>query len=96
MSCLFYHRLTPWNRVISEKLIFAPVVKKFPAFYRPEWFITVLYSGTEPNSETDQLVPHPHNVFISFIIHLNFTYVTLDLSKSILQYTTMYIQSVKL
>jgi len=31
----------------------------------------MLYSSTEPNSETDQLVPHPHNVFISFITHPN-------------------------
>jgi len=31
----------------------------------------VLYSVTEPNSETYQLVPHPHNDFISFITQPN-------------------------
>ena len=47
----------------------SPVVKKFPAFYGTWRFINVLQSGIKPNSETDQLVPHQHNVFISFIVH---------------------------
>jgi hypothetical protein len=34
-------QLTPWNRVLLEKLIVTQLVKKFPAFYGTRRFITV-------------------------------------------------------
>jgi hypothetical protein len=33
--------LTPWSRLLLEKLIVIQLVKKFPAFYRTLKFITV-------------------------------------------------------
>jgi len=36
--------LTPWSRVILEKLIGSQLVKKCPAFYRTQMFITALTS----------------------------------------------------
>jgi hypothetical protein len=33
--------ITPWGRVLVEKLIVAKLVKKFPAFYGIRRFITV-------------------------------------------------------
>jgi hypothetical protein len=33
--------MTPWSRVLLEKLIVAQPVKKFPAFYGIRRFITV-------------------------------------------------------
>jgi hypothetical protein len=56
----------------------------------------LLQSNTEPNSETDQKVSHPHNVFISLLYIQIVMYVTLDLFNSTVQYITVYVQSVKL
>ena len=40
-------RLTPWSRVLLEKLTGSQVVKKFPAFYGTRKFITVLTSARQ-------------------------------------------------
>jgi len=37
--------LTPWNRVLLEKLTGSLLVKKFPAFYGTGRFITVVTSA---------------------------------------------------
>jgi hypothetical protein len=37
--------LTPWSRVLPEKLTGLQLVKKFPAFYRTRRFITALTSA---------------------------------------------------
>jgi hypothetical protein len=34
-------QLTPWGRVLLEKLIVTQLVKKFPAFYGSQMFIAV-------------------------------------------------------
>ena len=39
---LLTHSLTPWSRVLLEKLTVSHPVKKFPAFYGPWRFITAL------------------------------------------------------
>jgi hypothetical protein len=38
----FYIKLTPWSRVLLEKLAGRQLVKKFPAFYGTRRFITAL------------------------------------------------------
>ena len=40
----FLHLLTPWCRVLLEKLTGLQLVKKFPAFHRTRRFITALTS----------------------------------------------------
>jgi len=35
------HGLTPWSRILYEKLTVAQLVKKFPAFYGSRRFITM-------------------------------------------------------
>jgi hypothetical protein len=37
--------LTPWNRVLLEKLTGSHLVKKFSAFYGTQWFITAFPSA---------------------------------------------------
>jgi hypothetical protein len=37
--------LTPWSRVLLEKLTGLQLVKKLPAFYGTQWFITALTSA---------------------------------------------------
>jgi len=37
--------LTPWSRVLLEKLILSKLVKKFPAFYETRRFITTFTSA---------------------------------------------------
>jgi len=37
--------LTPWNRVLLEKLTGSQIVKKFPAFYGNQRFITAVTSA---------------------------------------------------
>ena len=41
------HSLTPWSRVLLEKLTGFQLVKKFPAFYGTRRFITVLTSASK-------------------------------------------------
>ena len=41
---LLYNLLTPWSRVLLEKLTGLQLVKKFPAFYGTRRFITALTS----------------------------------------------------
>jgi len=36
------HLLTPWIRVLIEKLVVTQLVKKFPAIYGTKMFITML------------------------------------------------------
>ena len=42
---IFYYLLTPWSRVLLEKLTSLQLVKKFPAFYGTRRFITALKSA---------------------------------------------------
>ena len=48
LECLLVHLLTylltPWCRVLLEKLTGLQLVKKFPTFYGTRWFITALTS----------------------------------------------------
>ena len=43
---LLIHLLTPWSRVLLEKLIGSQLVKKFPAFYGTRKFITAFTSAS--------------------------------------------------
>ena len=51
--------LTPWSRVLLEKLASLQLVKKFPAFYGTRRFLTALTSpATCPYPEPAQSSPH--------------------------------------
>ena len=45
LTYLLTYLLTPWSRVLLEKLIDLQLVKKFPAFYGTRRFITALTSA---------------------------------------------------
>jgi hypothetical protein len=45
LRSLLTYLLTPWNRVLLEKLTGLQLVKKFPAFYGTRRFITALTSA---------------------------------------------------
>ena len=55
--------LTPWCRVLLEKLTGLQLVKKFPAFYGTRRFITALTSLRHPSlswaSPIQSIYPHP-------------------------------------
>ena len=55
--------LTPWNRVLLEKLTGFEVVKKFPTFYRTQRFITTYTSAHHLSlswvSSIQSIPPHP-------------------------------------
>ena len=55
--------LTPWYRVLLEKLTGLQLVKKFPAFHGTRRFITVLTSVRQPSLYWDSPIqstyPHP-------------------------------------
>jgi hypothetical protein len=53
--------LTAWSRVLLEKVTGSQPVKKFPAFYRTQRFITTFTSvhPTCPYPEPDQSSPGP-------------------------------------
>ena len=49
--------LTPWSRVLLEKLTTSQLVKKFPAFYGTRRFITAFTSARHPVPILNQLDP---------------------------------------
>ena len=55
--------LTPWCRVLLEKLTGLQLVKKFPAFHGTQWFITALTSVRQLSlswaSPIQSIYPHP-------------------------------------
>ena len=60
----FYYFLTPWCRVLLEKLTGLQLVKKFPAFHGTRKFITALTSVHHLSlswaSPTQSVYPHPN------------------------------------
>ena len=60
---LLTYLLTPWSRVLLEKLTGLQLVKKFPAFYGTRWFITALTSVRHLSlswaSPIESPYPHP-------------------------------------
>ena len=46
---LLTYLLTPWSRVLLEKLTGFQLVKKFPAFYGTRTFITAFTSARHPS-----------------------------------------------
>ena len=64
-SYLLTHPLTPWSRVLLEKLIGSQPVKKFPAFYGTRKFITAFTSAQHLSltwARSIQSMP-PHSTF---------------------------------
>ena len=63
MSDSTYYLLTPWCRVILEKLTGLQLVNKFPAFHGTRRFITALTSLRHPSlswpSPIQSIYPHP-------------------------------------
>jgi hypothetical protein len=60
---LLTYSLTPWSRVLLEKLTGPQLVKKFPTFYGTRRFITTFTSAQPPVRILSQInlvhVPHP-------------------------------------
>ena len=60
---VFTYLLTPWCRVLLEKLTGLQLVKKFPAFHGTRRFITALTSVRHPSlswaSPIQSIYPHP-------------------------------------
>ena len=63
ISCKFAYLLTPWCRVLLEKLTGLQLVKKFPAFHGTRRFITALTSVRQLSlswaSPIQSIYPHP-------------------------------------
>jgi hypothetical protein len=63
LTYLLTYLLTPWCRVLLEKLIGLQLVKKFPAFYGTRSFITALTSVRQMSlswaSPIQSTYPHP-------------------------------------
>ena len=63
MMGIVTYLLTPWCRVLLEKLTGLQLVKKFPAFHGTRWFITALTSFRHLSlswaSQIQSIYPHP-------------------------------------
>jgi len=71
--------LTPWNRVLLEKLTVFHLVKKFPAFYGTRRFITAFTSARHLSlfwaTSIQSITPHPTSwrsiIILSFHLRLS-------------------------
>ena len=68
-SCLLSYLLTPWSRVILEKLTGLQLVKEFPAFYGTRRFIAALTSAHHMSLFWASSIQstHPHPTYRRFI-----------------------------
>jgi hypothetical protein len=67
----YLHVLTPWSRVLLEKLTVLQLVKKFPAFYGTRRFITAFASARHLSlswASSIQSIPPHHTSWISALI----------------------------
>jgi hypothetical protein len=55
-------KVTPWSRVLVEKLIVTQLVKKFPTFYGSQMFLTT-FKRTGLFSEPDESNPQLYTIF---------------------------------
>jgi hypothetical protein len=60
--CNITYLLTPWSRALLEKLTSFQLVKKFPAFYGTQKFITVVTSSCHMSHSWSSSIQsiHPH------------------------------------
>ena len=83
-ALLGFYLLTPWCRVLLEKLTGLQLVKKFPAFHGSRRFITALTSLRHPSlswaSPIQSIYPHPTS-WRSFLIL--FTHLRLGLPSGL-------------
>ena len=69
--CKLYYLFTAWSRVLLEKLTSSQLVKKFPAFYGTQRFITAFTSAQPPDPIPSHIDP-VHALTSHFLnIHLN-------------------------
>jgi hypothetical protein len=62
-KCSLKLQLTPWGRVLLEKIIVTQIVVTFPAFFGTRSFVTVLSPPLIPNPEPNAFSPHPSTLF---------------------------------
>ena len=63
--------LTPWNRVLPEKITCSPIVKKFPAFYGTRTFIIAFTSARHLSLSGARSIQSMHLSTYFLKIHLN-------------------------
>jgi hypothetical protein len=89
--------LTPWSRVLLEKLTGLQLVKKFPAFYGTRRFITAFTTLSHLSLSWDRSIQSlPHSTSLRFILIL-FPHVCLGLPSGLLPsaFPTQIIYTVK-
>ena len=91
-STLLTYLLTPWCRVLLEKLTGLQLVKKFPAFYGTQRFITALTSVHHPSLSWDSPIQstYPHPTSWRSILILS-THLCLGLPNGLLTYLLTYL-----
>ena len=73
-----HYLLTPWCRVLLEKLTGLQLVKKFPTFHRTQRFITALTSASQLSLSQANPIQYPHPTSWRSILIL-FTHLRLGL-----------------
>ena len=69
LTDLLTHLLTPWSRVLLEKLTCSQLVKRFPAFYGTRKFITYR-AKTRPRNPEVKMLNSPTKCTILFLRYL--------------------------
>ena len=83
-QCLLTYLLTPWSRILIEKLTGLQLVKKFPAFYGTRRFITAFTSAQHMSLSWASSIQStlPHSTSWRFILILS-SHLCLSLPSSL-------------
>jgi len=73
LEFLMTYLLTPWSKVLPEKIAYYQLVKKFPAFYATQLFITAFTSAHHLSLPHARSVPSSHFLKIHLSIILQST-----------------------
>jgi hypothetical protein len=90
--------LTPWSRVLLERLTGFHLVKKFPAYYGTRRFVTAftsyIHAVVHTNTHTyERTCVHIHIIYLHTYIHAHIIYLHKYVHTYVRTYVCMYVHT---